>query len=283
MTRIHAAIALHYAPDYFKAFEAALRAYATFHPWEVVFHIMTNTDNEDELCNIEAVCAQHLAETAEVVVHSFTTLKDPFLLTWQHKAIMKDHFLADLNADLFIYAEHDIVIMRQTVDHFLSARELLRSEGLLPGFVRFEDASPEGLKIVDFRRVFKLAADQLKILGNKRFALDYPPYCAFFILDRELAEQHLRSPAYKEESSRALSTMEIRERAAIGELYSDVPGGRVHRYALLLDDDYQPDKAAWVWHSTNNYSSNPDSAHGKVSIAKCVSPSPFVRIKALFQ
>lgn len=283
MTRIHIAIVFHFAPDYFQPFERALRAYADFAPWDIVLHILTNTDEKNERDEILAVCAKHLSTTADVKIHAFASLEDPFLLTWTHKKILEEEFFSDPEGDLFIYAEHDIVVTRRTVEHFLSAREVLRPEGLLPGFVRFENAETGGLNIVDFRSVFRLAAQKLRIFDGKRYALDYPPYCAFFILDRELAEQHMRSLAFREEGSREISTMEVRERAAIGELFSRVPKGRAHRYALLLDEHYRPDEAAQVWHATNNYSSNPRSTHGKIPMSKSVSPTLLSRLKARLQ
>lgn len=280
LTRIHIAIVFHFSTDYFPAFEVALRAYAEFHPWETVFHIVTNTADTDEQNEIRVVCAKHLPETAKITIHAFPDLDNPFFLPWMHKPILEEWFLKDTNADLFIYAEHDIVITRKTIEHYLSAREHLRPDGLLPGFVRFERTESDGVNIVDFWSAWKLCAKSFKILGGKYYALDYKPYCAFYILDRELAEEHIRSPAFKEKDSREVSTWEIRERAAIGALHSQVPDGRMHRYALLLDDAYQPCEATWVWHATNNYSSNPETPHGKVAMLKCIAPTVFTRIKA---
>lgn len=279
--RIHIAIALHYSPDYFQALEVALRSYASFGSWEVVCHVLTNTVDVHELKEIEALFVKTLGATAaaKVAIHSFPDLDHPFMLTWQHKKIISEVFLNDSHADLFIYTEHDIVISRENIEYYLWAREILSQSGLIPGFVRYECTDTVSV-VVDFVRPFSLRGERLKVIDGERFAVDYPPYCAFFVLDRELAIKHKASPAFTESGSRRLTDWEVRERAAMGPLYSDVPAGRTHRYALLLDSGYLPDPRAQVWHATNNYSADPASPFSKIHLAKSISPKLSARMKS---
>jgi hypothetical protein len=153
--------------------------------------VITNETRTEEVAKITAACALQ-APGKKLNVMVVGPLPDPFLLTWIHKYLIDEDFLAaDSAYTHFIYLEDDLALSFENLCYFLAARPRLYEHGLIPSFLRVEysdrlgcwvhtdNAQPETLR----------DATSLRINGVT-FTNMTNPYSAFFILDREMAVEH---------------------------------------------------------------------------------------------
>lgn len=154
--------------------------------------------------------------------------KPGFYLTWAHKAVLRRMF-RDPKLSLMIYLEDDIKFTGESLDYWCRYREPLARIGLLPGFVRYEEH--EGMRyVVDQvgRQVVRREVRLSGVDGEPTFTELDNPYQGMYILDRPLAERHLRHSPYRGPLRSTLTSgvfWLVRERAAYGPMHDDVPAG----------------------------------------------------------
>jgi hypothetical protein len=147
-------------------------------------------------------------------------------------------------------------------------REILRSSGLLPAFVRVEySAALGGFVAADaFWPVYVPVQSHIR-LGDTVLVNMPDPYNPFFILDVELATEYVRSRSFEREGSRALCSWGVRERAAMGLCLENVPPPFQTRYMVPVSRRTVTTPAfARVRHLPNNYANDPRSPLGKVRV-----------------
>jgi hypothetical protein len=209
-----------------------------------------------------------------------------FYLTWAHKALFR-RTLLNPGFTHFIYLEDDIRFTDDSLRYWLRFREPLAAHGLLPGYVRYESLDGS-LYVVDQwqrqnlqRPCVELNPQGPHAPGNGRLVfvgLDNP-YQGMYLLDRVLAKDHFRySPARTHLRSRSTLTVEnysktynyVRERAALGPIFDNVPPSFAARNVVPVQDTgpgkRRVDPSCLIEHLAGNYSVSQDPRFGKIRV-----------------
>jgi hypothetical protein len=199
-----------------------------------------------------------------------------YYLTWAHKALFR-RALSDPSFSLLIYMEDDLRFTAEALSYWYRFRKPLASHGLLPGYVRYErhgtsiyvvdQTKPQSL---DRPRVLSHAVDDRGQACNRIFLGLDNPYQGMYILDRDLARDHLNySPARDPLRSLRVQEWGVRERAAMGPIFDDVPSGFNSRNVVPIyatgKASYRLDDSCLVEHMTGNYLLSPDQ-FGKIRL-----------------
>ena len=206
-----------------------------------------------------------------------------FYLTWHHKDVFRRALRTDGFTHL-LYLEDDIAFTEANLRYWLTARQQLAERGMLPGFVRFERRG-EARLLVDQTRSgqHEDAGPPITVEGWGEVAVrnSRRPYQACSLLDRELAREHLRSSPMRSPLRSNVSTWNVRERAAAGEVFGPTVAPMQAilrpsaarpptRHAVLTTRDGAtagtPVEGALVEHLRAVYSMDPSSRHGKVLV-----------------
>lgn len=156
--------------------------------------------------------------------------------------------------------------------YWVEQRPILKESHLLPGFVRFERWRNDAY-VVDQPSPVQLRDRQVTVTLEDRSPRHYAnldnPYQGFYVLDRELAEEQLRySPSRSPLLSR-VRRWDLRERAATGPIFDDVPAGLLSRNVVPIRlHDQRPtlDPICLIDHLGVNYANNPDSKFGNLLV-----------------
>lgn len=223
-----------------------------------------------------AVDANSASRGVEVV--PWSRKGHPYYLTWEHKDLLR---AATQRAEFshFAYLEDDIRFPREAFEYWIEFRRLLGPYGLIPAFVRCEVRGSEIL-ITDQGRRHRLA--DLPHVAVQRAGASLPlyfvnlvsPYQGIYLMDRVLAERHfVRSPARSPLRSRVMrigGDWKVRERAAIGPIFDDVPSGFLCRAAApvieQVDGSFRIDRRCLVEHMPANYADDPTTPFGSMKL-----------------
>lgn len=260
------AITFHYTPARLKYLREVLDGLSTFPKIDVI--ICTNTDKFKELDKIKKRVSFKRANMT-ISVRSFTNLSHPYELTWSHKPIISNEFLPDKKEYThFIYLEDDIKLDINNFLYFLEYREILRPYGLLPAFLRVEYQKSTG-RLVNTDNVYRHSmakCKQVPIDDDLVFVNMENPYNACFILDKELAAEYVQSRSFDIRKS-AFWWWEVRERAAMGLCFENIPSGYSSRYVIPVSYSIKMTPMfAWVYHLPNNYANSVDNPFDKISM-----------------
>ena len=195
-----------------------------------------------------------------------------FHLTWSHVPVLQ----AGLKSGGFthlLYLEDDIAFDAALLEYWLVTRGPLAALGLLPGFVRYEKRDDD-LVVVDqeapVRTAGRLVAVPGARTGERYLNLDNP-YQGCYLLDLTLAEQHLRfSPSRSSLLSR-VRPWPLRERAATGPIFDDVPPGLFTRNVVPVrevDGEVQLQPQCLIEHLTGNYSTDATTRFGSLTVSQ---------------
>lgn len=196
-------------------------------------------------------------------------LEHPHLLTWQHMDLFRGEFVKEPSITHFMYLEDDIQIKQKNISYWLKAREELRDFGFVPSFVRYEIMdnnlelrSTDILKPMIYGKIPKLVlTSSYSYLNLKQ------PYQGMYLLDRELAIEHLFQNQLKGRSG----SWGVRETAASALTFINVPSGFTSRNLVgFYSDEFEVDSGALIHHLPNNYANNPNSGFGKIKISQVV-------------
>lgn len=206
-----------------------------------------------------------------------------FYLTWHHKDVFRRALRAGGFTHL-LYLEDDIAFIDANLRYWLAARSQLAERGMLPGFVRFERRGEERL-LVDQTRSgqHEDAGPPIIVEGWGEVAVrnSRRPYQACSLLDRALAHEHLRSSPMRSPLRSNVSTWNLRERAAAGEVFGPTAAPMrallspsttrpPTRHAVLTAREGAtagtPIEGALVEHLRAVYSLDPSSRHGEVPV-----------------
>jgi hypothetical protein len=229
--------------------------------------VVTNTFRQEDLALLRRLCAEILSGKS-TSVRSFSDLAHPFDLTWCHKTIISKEFVDGNHGRYthFIYLEDDIRLSFANFCYFVEFREILRSFGLLPSFVRVECSAPVGGYVASdaFWPVYVPVQSHIP-LGDIVMVNTPNPYNPCFILDLELAAEYVRTRSFDREESLAVGQWGVRERAAMGLCLENVPAPFQTRYVVPVSRQTSMAPGfAWLSHLPNNYADNPHTVLGKV-------------------
>jgi hypothetical protein len=224
--------------------------------------VVTNTNSANEQKLIKAA----IQSPVEIYVPKY--IGHPYLLTWGHLDIFREYFQADPNISHFMYLEDDIEIKPNNIAYWLRGRDYLRETDLIPSFLRYEFASQE----TEMRSTDMTSSYVLKMLpvfqkiGNNYCYINLPRlHQGMYLLDRELAEQHLFGTSSHPDFGNL--SWGIRERACQGLSFINVPSGIFSRNFLgFMKDKNLIDPDALIHHTANTYANDPKSKFGKIKI-----------------
>jgi hypothetical protein len=217
--------------------------------------LVTNDLLLGEVPTVQSLRAKYQSKGWTLRIEHASDLAHPFHLTWWHKRHLRPWLeKARTGRDYFIYLEDDIVLTRENIAYFLDARPRLATRGLIPGFLRFENI--EGIRhSVDFVQAQPVNRRSTLRVDGQRYIVPLNPYWAGFVLDRALAEEYVATPSFQLEPSATRTHWEVRERAAMGLTWENVPPRARSRYAVPIDA-CAPAAGCLVWHCAQNYSSD---------------------------
>jgi hypothetical protein len=207
-----------------------------------------------------------------------------FFLTWGHKALFR-RALADPNISLLLYLEDDLRFTQESLSYWCTFREPLSRVGFIPGYVRYELKDGERYLIdqvrqqdptrlsVQLPRSIDEEAAEMRVVGLAN------PYQAMYILDRPLARRHfLYSPFRDPLRSGVTGTWPIRERAATGPTFDDVPAGFPSRNVVPVygsaNDGFRLEPTCLIEHLPNTYTSGAESPFGRIRVEDLFSADP---------
>jgi SAM-dependent methyltransferase len=266
--RILVSITAHFDLARLSFLAEALRSLSDFPVSALDVVIITNTFRDDELELLRRLCSETLPNSNSSV-RSYGNLSRAFNLTWCHKEIITaDFHNTNDRYTHFIYLEDDVRMNFANFCYFLKYREILHHAGLLPSFLRVEYSSTLG----GFVNVDQFAPVDVRNQPRKTqgdlFLVNMPnPYNACFILDIELADEYVRTPSFDCEGSQSVCNWGIRERAAMGLCFENVPEPFISRYLVPVSkrSGITP-SYAWVSHLANNFAADASSVYGKIAM-----------------
>lgn len=231
--------------------------------------------SEESLKSLKSVINTYLSGRVTIKIHLSNQLEDNFYLTWVHKELMQSAYHSTSpQYDIFLYLEDDIELSWVNLLYWLEFLPILKKNQLIPGFVRVEQRLKDGMWMsadATARNYF----DRMKSikLGEYQFINLAKPYQGFWMLDRELMAEHINSPSFHKDDSLKTSKMGIRERAAMGLLYENIPEGFGSRYVVPMEKDRKHiEWFATVHHLPNTYANRRTRRRfGKIPFRKLVS------------
>lgn len=230
--------------------------------------VYTNTADPAERARIEGAFPPRTA-SFEVGVVTVAAQAHPFFLPWAHKEALRGEFTSDASLTHFLYLEDDLLVRAESLAYWREAREELRPLGLLPGFLRVERSRATGEWFAtDLLRPVRPWRDRLvRTAGGRLWVQFRVPYQGMYVLDRELAAEHLAGPAAHPD----FGEWKIREQAAQGQVFVDVPPGFRSRSVVRWDPALRtvPPECR-VHHLPDNYANDPASRHAKVPLDRIV-------------
>ena len=182
-----------------------------------------------------------------------------FYLTWAHVPLLRAAARGGHFSHL-MYLEDDMRFTDDHLRHWVRHRAPLAELGLLPGFARFEWRNGERYLVDSLRPLEPSERRRVAQVGGAptHFVnLEYP-YQALYILDRELCESHFRFSRGRTPLRSTVTDWEVRERAASGPIFDDVPNGFVSRNVVpvRVDGGRQVlDPSCLIEHMVPTYSS----------------------------
>ena len=221
--------------------------------------VVTTANHEFELERIRELAG---SLDCSVVVPAF--LGHPYLLTWCHREIFKSLILGEEGFTHFLYSEDDLFFTKENLDYWLESRRCLSSTSFIPGFVRYEvnsefvHVSTDITSTHDLSRIPRLEESGYQFVGLRQ------PYQGMYLLDLSMAEEMLFSAA----GSPDFGKWGIREKAAQGLTFWQVPKGFYSRMLVRLTGDNDLDPGCLIHHMPNNYACNSESKFGKLPLSQ---------------
>jgi hypothetical protein len=190
-------------------------------------------------------------------------LGHPYLLTWSHLDIFRK-LHSSKKYSHFLYSEDDIIFSPENFEYWIESRKILASKNLIPSFVRYELSLLHNSKVsVDQWAPTKISESSAVHFESCSFINLDNPYQGCYLMDRDLLMEHLGSESSNPDSG----IWNIRERAAQGLTFQNVPEGFRSRNLVMFDPvSSKLDDRSYIYHVTNNYSSDPSNLFGTVSL-----------------
>jgi hypothetical protein len=270
------AITFHHLPRRVIYLLDVVRALADFPVRAIDIRVMINDVPDKVYDALHEVLAGTVSRNATVTLVRCRDLEHPFHLTWAHKRLIPDEFLAASSPHThFVYLEDDMRFSFRNFRYFLDHRRALAELGLIPSFVRVEygEAAQE-IRCTDIHRTLPLERLKKIEIGPYFFVSPPIPYCAMYVLDRELALEHVASAAFDRLASEKAVRYDTRMRAAFGQCWENIPRGFRSRHAIAIDPARAMAAAeCWVPHLPNNYVTRMATPSAKLPMRNIITPA----------
>ncbi len=267
-SRLLVAISFHYVRERLAILSRTLTSLSGFLTKRLDVIVLTNTADPEELAALETLCRDYTEPPMRSTPRSCPDLAHPYMLTWEHKRLIPEIFLAsDSPYTHFLYLEDDIQFSFLNFCYFVTCRPLLKPRNLIPSFTRIEySRALERNVITDNIPDLGLIRSEVCRYGDHIFVNPWSAYAGMYLLDAELAREYAASASFDSEQSKSVSNWEIRERAAMGLAFEAIPEGGASRLVLpVLAETKLPPLCSWIYHLPNNYADDPDSPFGKMT------------------
>jgi SEC-C motif len=268
------AITFHFVADRLHYLDEVIGALAGYPVSKRKIVVVTNTTEKAEQDSLWHLFGKHkLAADREARLAVVADLPHPYLLTWAHKRLITDEFLAfEGEYTHFAYIEDDERLSFENFAYFLAAREMLRDAKLLPGFLRTEWSTKRQLYVNQDNIEPIVVADRPFVCRGDYILIEPPnPYCGAFILDRELALEYVRSRSFDPYLCSSVIPIPVfggvRERAAMGLTFEAPPRPFVSRVVVPVSlRTRTAPSCALLPHLPNNYADVATTLHGKIDM-----------------
>ncbi len=265
--RVLVAITVHFNINRLKYLAEVLRSLSDFPVAAMDIVLVTNMPSDEDLALLHRLCDE-IAPGGGISIRNYDYLAHPFYLTWRHRTIISREFARgnDGKYTHFIYLEDDIRLTFANFCYFLEYREILRDTGLLPSFLRVEYSSVlNGFVSTDNKASVDLGRQPRRDAGDIVMVNIPNPYIACYVLDTALAAEFVRTRSFRRGGSRNVTEWDVRERAAMGLCFENVPDAFESRYVVPVSKHTgMALGCAWISHLPNNYADNPDDGYGKI-------------------
>lgn len=233
--RLLIAITFHFDRNRLGYLEKVLQSLATFPVSRLDIVVCTNTPNLSERKAIkDAFRNANFEDGSDARLTVTSNLPHPYNLTWTHKKLISDTFLAPESPySHFAYLEDDEQLTFENFVYFLVARDILRPFNMIPSFLRAEWSAQRKCP-VNTDNVTSITLSERPFIadGDCAFVVPNNPYCGGFILDQDLAREYVKSRSFDFDRSREVSHYEVRERAAMGLIFENPPYPFLYRVVV---------------------------------------------------
>ncbi len=133
-SKVLTAITFHFRDERMATLALTLRSLALWPVSSMEVVLFVNEIAQENLVKLTNLCAETL-KNCDFKITIADNLRDPWQLTWVHKALIRDVFLrkpADYSH--FIYLEDDIALNYENFSYWIRGRSALKPFGLLPFF-----------------------------------------------------------------------------------------------------------------------------------------------------
>ena len=265
--RVLVAITVHFNANRLKFLAEVLRTLSDFPVAAMEIILVTNTLSDDKLAVLRRLCDE-ISPANRISIRNHDYLAHPFNLTWSHRAIVAREFVKNNGGRYthFIYLEDDIRLTFINFCYFVEYRETLRDVGLLPSFLRVEYSSAFNGFVSSDNKAPVDMSHQSQLDAGETVMMNIPnPYIACYILDIALAAEFVRSPSFRRGKSRNVTEWDVRERAAMGLCFENVPDSFKSRYVVPISKlTGTALSCTWISHLPNNYADDPNDGYGKI-------------------
>jgi hypothetical protein len=256
--RIAVFITFHYRPDHLYYLCRVIAGLAAYCVRRVDVTIVTDAGPEEELASIARLCKLYLSSSRFEIIRT-ERAHPPQMLTWRHKPLLVEAMRKSMTAySHFIYLEDDIYLTFRNFIYFLQYRAALATRRLIPGYLRVEfKHSDRLLYSSDAVTSTRITDANIVEVDGCTFVSHNYPYCALFVMDREMIEEYVSSRSFDFEKSKEVSDWTTSPRAAMGLCWDNPPAGFIHRYVLPIDPvTLVPLPFSFVEHLPNNYANS---------------------------
>ena len=218
--------------------------------------VVTNTFDSNQQSQVRS----NISIGASIIVPSH--LGHPFLLTWIHRDIFKG-LLKKREYTHFLYLEDDILFTQANLEYWIKARQMLRNTRFVPGFVRFElDSKGHKLSTDILKPEYYNECTKILVPGSLFLGLSHC-YQGMYLLDRPQALELLTTGA----GSPDTGFWGIREKAAQGLTFWNVPDNAGSRILVEFDTNGNINPNALIHHLPNNYALDSNSPFGSTLVS----------------
>lgn len=188
---------------------------------------------------------------------------NPFMLTWESKKHLENFLKSEYTH--CVYLEDDMDFKQHHLEYWLETKDLFDKTRYIPGFIRIEFDKDNRSIATDW--LHKQRLDFVINVKDRSFFSPLYPYHAMYIMDHELAAEHLSSPM----SSFSYKPQGWGEREWCNEAYyyfnppTNVPlGANGLKHRILLPIPNITD--CLIHHTTNKFALDPTHPHGKLAL-----------------
>jgi len=186
---------------------------------------------------------------------------NPWNLLWEHKESLRELAKEKVGFKrLVLILENDVSLRTENLIYWLQERERLRDSGLVPSFLRVEYSKTLNDWIcIDLHNLKSDPNKAKKLVINDSEYLQIPSlYSGITVLDQELLDEYVSSPAINKIGSSKLIWWDLGARASMGIQFINVPEGIADRHLIGFDSDTNsPSLGSLLHHLPNLYSSVP--------------------------